>query len=124
MAWVLIMEDEPQVRALAEEMLTQAGHRTLSAASVAEALALVRTYYLIDVLFTDGGPTGLDLAREAVALHPRLKVLYTSGGDVSDATKALFVEGAAFLPKPYTSKQLNDAIAALLANEGQLAPRR
>jgi CheY-like chemotaxis protein len=32
MAWVLVMEDESQVRVLAEEILKEAGHHTLSAA--------------------------------------------------------------------------------------------
>ncbi len=66
MAWVLIMEDETQVRVLAEEILKGAGHQTLSAANVAEGIALVRAYELITVLFIDinlkeGGPNGLEL---------------------------------------------------------------
>ena len=39
-----LMEDETQVRVLAEAILKEAGHQTLSAANVAEALALVRAY--------------------------------------------------------------------------------
>jgi DNA-binding NtrC family response regulator len=121
MAWVLLMEDETQVRVLAEEILKEAGHQTLSAANVAEALALVRAYDLINVLFADirleeNGPTGLDLAQQAVAIHPKLKVLYTTGGDVTDGMKTLFVKGSAFLPKPYTPAQLTAAVGALLPN--------
>jgi CheY-like chemotaxis protein len=85
MAWVLIMEDDPQVRVLDEEILKEAGHQTLSAANVAEALALLRAYELITVLFADinleaGGPNGLELAKQAVKILPKLKVLYTTGG--------------------------------------------
>jgi len=121
MAWVLIMEDETQVRVLAEEILKEAGHNTLSAANVVEALALLRAYELITVLFADirlqaGEPTGLELAREAIAIRPKLKVLYTTGQDVTDGTKALFVDGSAFLQKPYTPAQLLHAVAALLPN--------
>jgi|tagenome__1003787_1003787.scaffolds.fasta_scaffold20675749_2 DNA-binding NtrC family response regulator len=118
MAWVLIMEDETQVRVLAEEILKEAGHHTLTAANVAEALALVRAYGLITVLFADirleeNGPNGLELAREALTIHPKLKVLYTTGGDVTDGMKALFVEGSTFLPKPYTPAQLVTAVGAM-----------
>jgi DNA-binding NtrC family response regulator len=118
MAWVLLMEDETQVRVLAEEILKEAGHQTLSAANVTEALALVRAYDLINILFADimleeNGPTGLDLAQQAVTIHPKLKVLYTTGGDVTDGMKALFVKDSAFLPKPYTPAQLTAAIGAL-----------
>jgi DNA-binding NtrC family response regulator len=121
MAWVLLMEDETQVRVLAEEILKEAGHQTLSAANVTEALALVRAYDLINILFADimleeNGPTGLDLAQQAVTIHPKLKVLYTTGGDVTDGMKALFVKDSAFLTKPYTPAQLTAAIGALLPN--------
>jgi CheY-like chemotaxis protein len=113
------MEDETQVRVLAEEILKQAGYETLSAANVAEALALLRAYELINVLFADikleeNGPTGLELAQQAVAIRPKLRVLYTTGADVTDGTKALFVEGSGFLPKPYTPAQLIEAVRALL----------
>ena len=119
MAWVLIMEDDTQVRVLAEEILKEAGHETLSAANVPEALALLRAYELITVLFADinleeGGPSGLELAQKAVAMRPKLKVLYTTGADVTDGTRALFVEGSAFLPKPYTPAQLIEGVGVLL----------
>ena len=51
-----------------------------------------------------------------MTIHPKLKVLYTTGGDVTDGMKALFVKGSAFLPKPYTPAQLTAAIGALLPN--------
>jgi DNA-binding NtrC family response regulator len=121
LAWVLIMEDETQVRVLAEEILKDAGHNTLSAANVPEALALLRAYELITILFADirlheGEPTGLELAQEAVSIRPSLKVLYTTGFDVTDGTRALFVDGSAFLQKPYTPAELTRAVAALLPN--------
>jgi hypothetical protein len=49
-------------------------------------------------------------------MRPKLKVLYTTGADVTDGTRALFVEGSAFLPKPYTPAHLIEAIGALLPN--------
>src|SRR5581483_1149132 len=76
MAVVLIVEDEDQVRVLAESILQNNGHRTLSAATKDEALALIQADGPIDLLFTDIGLTqdaeagsaqaGLDLAREAI----------------------------------------------------------
>src|SRR3954470_13661457 len=71
MAWVLIMEDETQVRVLAEEILKEAGHHTLTAANVAEALALVRAYELINVLFADnpqGPPADCAAERPSTSL--------------------------------------------------------
>jgi DNA-binding NtrC family response regulator len=55
---------------------------------------------------------GLSLARKAVELSPRLRVIYTTGYGQTDGMTALFVEAATFLPKPYTVKQLTEAVAA------------
>jgi hypothetical protein len=69
-----------------------------------------------EIRLEENGPTGLELAQKAVAIRPKLKVLYTTGADVTDGTKALFVEGSAFLGKPYTPAQLVAAVGALLPN--------
>ena len=58
----------------------------------------------------------MELAQQAVAMRPKLKVLYTTGADVTDGTRALFVAGSAFLAKPYTPAQLIEGIGALLPN--------
>ena len=53
---------------------------------------------------------GLELARRAVELRPGLRILYTTGGGLTDGTRARFVEGATLLPKPYTRDQLMEAV--------------
>ena len=108
---VLIVEEEEQVRVLAESFLQGEGHTTLSAGTVEQALALLESTEPIDLLFTDltlqGDPeAGLTLATKAVELRPDLKVLYTAAMDVTDGMNALFVKNSAFLPKPYTVDQL------------------
>jgi two-component system cell cycle sensor histidine kinase/response regulator CckA len=110
-AVILLVEDEEQVRVLAESFLQTAGHATLSAGSIEQALALFATPEPIDLLFIDlnlKGETeaGLSLAAKAVEMRPELKVLYTSGQAVTDGMEALFVKDSAFLPKPYTVEQL------------------
>jgi CheY-like chemotaxis protein len=114
---VLVAEDEPTVRALAESIIAELGYTTLSAANAREALALLEDGVPIVLLFTDitmpDGPDGLDgleLARRAVELRPDLRVIYTTGGGQTDGMTALFVEGATFLPKPYTREQLIQAV--------------
>jgi CheY-like chemotaxis protein len=114
---VLVVEDEPTVRALAASNIEEIGYATITAGNSREALALLDEGAKIDLLFTDinmpDGPEsmdGLGLASRAVELRPGLRVLYTTGGGLTDGTRALFVEGAAFLPKPYTRDQLIEAI--------------
>jgi CheY-like chemotaxis protein len=53
MAIVLVVEDEDQVRVLAESYLEEQGHEVLSADTPAGALALLRRSPAIDLLFTD-----------------------------------------------------------------------
>ena len=119
MACVLVVEDDEQVRVLAESIIQEAGHRTVTAASVDEAMALLAGDISIEALFTDialrDAPAGgLELATKARELRPKLRVLYTSGQPVTDGTTAMFVDRGAVLPKPYTSDQLKDALCALL----------
>jgi hypothetical protein len=63
------------------------------------------------------GTDGLELARKAVEFRLGLRVIYTTGGGRTDGMTALFVEDATFLPKPYTTKQLTEAVLATA--EGQ-----
>ena len=95
------------------------GHSTLFADSVENALVHVQSGRLIDALFTDihlkqATLGGCEIARIAVAVHPKLRVLYTTGNKASDELKSHFVSGAHFLSKPYTSEQLQTGVTALL----------
>jgi CheY-like chemotaxis protein len=58
MTLILIVEDEEQVRVLAESYLHEHGHRTLTASTRDEALALLDVADGITVLFTDLGLHG------------------------------------------------------------------
>jgi CheY-like chemotaxis protein len=116
---VLTVEDDEQVRVLAESILKEEGYETLSANGVNEALALLRSDQKIDILFTDiqlgtDFQGGLDLAREAVRLRPKIPVVYSSGRDLTDGMRALFVEHSLYLQKPYDPAQLTAAAGALV----------
>src|SRR5437899_12512949 len=61
---VLVVEDEPTVRALAESIIEALGYMILSAANAREAIALLEQDEPIDILFTDinmpDGPDAID----------------------------------------------------------------
>jgi CheY-like chemotaxis protein len=120
MAVILIVEDEVFTREAARLTVEDLGHSTLAAGDIDEALLLLHSSQHIDALFTDirldrAVLGGFDLARQAIELRPKLRVLYATGNSINDKMKALFVEGARFLPKPYTDHQLNNSMAELLA---------
>jgi CheY-like chemotaxis protein len=115
MAVVLVVEDEDQVRVLAESYLEEQGHQVLSAGTPAGALALLQHSPAVDLLFTDLDlkgdiQAGIELAKAAVKLRPQLRVLYTTGRAITDGMKARFVSGSATLAKPYTVDELRDSI--------------
>ena len=120
MAVILIVEDDVFIRHAAEMMIQDWGHHILSASDVDEALLVLRSPQHIDALFTDiylktAVRGGCELAHQAIKLRPLLRVLYTTGNIITDKMKALFVEGAHFLAKPYTPQQLQDSVEGLLA---------
>ena len=120
MAVILIVEDDVFIRQIAELMIKDWGHDTILASDVDEALSLLRSPQRIDALFTDiylktAVLGGYELARQAIQLRPTLRVLYTTGNSVTDKMKALFVEGAQFLLKPYSQHQLQNSFEELLA---------
>jgi CheY-like chemotaxis protein len=119
MANILVVEDDEQVRVLAVSIVEELGHTAQSAANMDEALALLATDQVFELLFTDLGLSGHDqaglaLAVEAVRQREKLPVLYTTGQAVTDGMKALFVDNASLLPKPYTFDQLAAALKEVL----------
>jgi hypothetical protein len=70
---------------------------------------------------------GLQLARKAVEVQPRLRVIYTTGGVETDRLTVEFVEDSTFLPKPYTVKQLirvfDDQVIRVLRDWRPIIPR-
>ena len=80
---VLVVEDDPDVRAFAARTLAELGYRVCEAPDGPEAIRVLRTEPGIAVLFTDvvlpGGMTGAIVAEEARKLRPDLKILFTTG---------------------------------------------
>jgi DNA-binding NtrC family response regulator len=122
MAVVVVAEDEEQVRVLAEGIIQEMRHETLSAGTVKEAIAILENDQHIDLLFTninfpDQLQGEIELAQDAARLRPSIPVLYTTGDELTDGMQVMFVERSAFLPKPYTPEQLIRAITIAGAAE-------
>ena len=120
MARIVIVEDETQVLMLAESVLQEAGHETVSAATVAEAQAIINSKdEKFDLVFTDvhlgaHEEGGISVGKLVGQVRKGTPVLYTSGRPLTDGMQSLFVEHSAFLPKPYTAQQLTEAVSDLL----------
>jgi signal transduction histidine kinase/ActR/RegA family two-component response regulator len=103
---VLLVDDEPTLRQLAQRSLEQAGYKVLTAGNGIEALARIDAYAgRIDLLVTDlvmPGMGGRALVDRLNARGTPMNVLYMSGyTDDEVMRRGLLDPGCAFLPKPF-----------------------
>ena len=116
---VLVVDDDPDVRALANKALRQDGHVVLEAASGAEALALVESespdLVVLDLLMPiQGGLEVLKILRGQLATATLPVVILTAMDDEA-TTRAGFDLGATdYLTKPFTIPQLAARVRACL----------
>jgi PAS domain S-box-containing protein len=103
---VLVVDDEAALLEIAQAYLTEMGYSALLAEDSARALEIVTRFEEIDLMVTDiimpGGMNGVDLARMARKLSPKLKIIYTSGfpADALSERSGMQVD-APLLRKPY-----------------------
>ena len=109
---ILLVEDEPALRELVQEILSQKGYRVITATHGAQALEIWGERRAdIDLLFTDmmmpGGVSGRELAAQALADKPALKVVYSSGYSLDVVSPDFTLnDGTQFLQKPYSPETL------------------
>ncbi|MEY4548527.1 MAG: hypothetical protein RL685_4722 [Pseudomonadota bacterium] len=114
---VLLVEDEPSVRTVAERALVRQGFRVCSAGTAEEALQL-HGAEAFDLLVTDvvlPGLSGRDLAVQLTQRWPGLRVLFISGYTQSIIEQGGVLEpGISFLQKPFLPGELLAAARRVL----------
>lgn len=122
---VLVVDDDRGQVALVSSFLRKAGYRVVSANSAELALAALEVAgeasQAISLLVTDldmPGMSGRTLAKQLVAKHPNLKVLYvTSNADVLFQQGHVLEAHEAFLEKPVSAQLLREAVTLLLQTQ-------
>jgi CheY-like chemotaxis protein len=113
---VLVVEDNDDVRQLAECVLELAGYQVLAAPSGESALALLEQHPEVDLLFSDvimpGGMNGLQLVDKVRELRPALPVLMTTG--YMDDLQGTQHDRLDVLAKPYKHKDLLERVRLAL----------
>ena len=116
---ILVVEDDEMLRGHATEILRELGYRVVEAENGAVALRALARNPEIRLLFTDvvmpGGMNGRQLADQARAMKPGLKVLFTTGY----TRNAIVHHGRLdsdvnLVSKPYSFDQLATKIRACL----------
>jgi PAS domain S-box-containing protein len=121
---ILVVEDDQEVRTYLIEVLREWNYHVLSAANAVEAIGILeRRSLAIDLLLTDvvlPGSTGRDLANQAKALRPGLKILFMSGYSRNAVVHHGRVDpGVKLLQKPISQTGLARRLRELLDDAGQ-----
>ena len=119
---ILLVDDDPSITASLSLLLKQAGYRSVSASTPAQALALLEKecfdLVLQDMNFSrqTTGEEGLELLRATKAGHPQLPViLMTAWGSIELAVRGVKAGAADFVTKPWTNEQLVQAVKTTLS---------
>jgi PAS domain S-box-containing protein len=116
---ILLVEDDPAVRGLANSILHDQGYDVLAPQHPAEAEQIcARHTGPIHLLLTDlimPGMSGRELARRALTLRPEIKVLYMSGyTDDALIHREVFENRFAFVQKPFSPVVLEAKVREVL----------
>ena len=123
---VLIVEDNPVVRAMACDALERYGYSVLAAANGSEALEAARASLdRVSIVLTDvvmPGMNGRELVARLRTLRPDLRVVFMSGhaSDPGFDLRAL-TNGSVFLQKPFGPTLLARTIRGVLDTDRQAA---
>ncbi|WP_299644754.1 response regulator [uncultured Chloroflexus sp.] len=117
----LVVDDEPDVRVVAQRMLRRLGFTVYEAASGTEAHQVLDQHgyqlalALIDL--TMPGQTGDELATEILSRYPSLRIVLMSGFSQQELPAHLRASGmVSFLAKPFTLSSLTTTVTAALSS--------
>ncbi len=120
---ILLVEDDPNVRQLAAQLLDQLGYNFIEAADGPSALAALADAPHVDLLFTDvmlpRGMNGIEVARRARETLPGLKVLFMSGYAEGALTPAASGVEMDLIHKPFRKSELAARLRRALDGRSQ-----
>jgi CheY-like chemotaxis protein len=116
---ILVVDDEDYIRRLVRFVLERAGYKVLLASTAEDGLRLLRKFHpdvvTIDLMMP--GQSGLDLLAEKQAdpvIRDVPSLIVTAVGIRADLDKSLELGATAILNKPFSHRQLIDAIRGVL----------
>jgi len=124
---VLVIDDEPTVRMLVTDALSDLGHACLEAGDGPTGLKFLQSDTPIDLLITDvglpGGMNGRQIAEAARQLRPDLQVLFITGYAENAVLNHGHIErGMEVLTKPFAVDDLVRRVSRLLQRDQQDLP--
>ncbi len=124
---ILVVEDDPAVRELLQQLLDDEGHRTLVAADGRKALELAAQGAVPSLVIADynlpNGPNGLEVITSLrKQLQQEIPAMVLTGDISTDTLREIARHGCVHLNKPVRAKELTRHIQRLLAKPQSAAP--
>jgi CheY-like chemotaxis protein len=118
---ILLVDDDPLIRVLGQELLEHLGYRVETAGNGSEALKIFQGMKRVDLVLLDyrlPGQNGCEVLKEFKLLDKRARVLVASGFLSSQDLASLKQEGAlGMINKPYRLTDLQHRIKAVLGGQ-------
>jgi CheY-like chemotaxis protein len=116
---ILLVEDEPSILSITQQMLEDCSYQVLAATTPAEALRTAKqSTATIDLLITDGvmpGMNGRELANRLKNDFPTVRCLYMSGYTTDVIVRhGVLEEGVHFIQRPFSTETLADKVRQVL----------
>lgn len=115
---ILLVEDEPTLRMLTAEVLTELGYQVIEAADSIAGLEVLRSTAHLDLLVTDvglpGGMNGRQMAEAGLQWRPGLKTLFITGYVQQLGNDVPLAPGMQVLTKPFAHEALSARVRAML----------
>ncbi|RON80415.1 hybrid sensor histidine kinase/response regulator, partial [Pseudomonas chlororaphis] len=119
---VMLVEDDPAVRMLVLNVLSELGYSAFEAEDAKSALPLLESERRVDLLVTDVGLPGMNgrqLAEIARQQRPELKVLFMTGYAETAAERQGFLDaGMDLIAKPFSIEALAQKIRQMIGRQG------
>nr|WP_315412770.1 ATP-binding protein [uncultured Pseudomonas sp.] len=115
---VLIVEDDPAVRVLVSQVLSELGYAFVEAGDADNALPIIESSQRIDLMISDVGLPGMNgrqLAEIGRQIRPELKVLFITGYAEHAAVRGGFLDpGMQLITKPFTFDLLTAKVREMI----------
>jgi two-component system response regulator (stage 0 sporulation protein F) len=114
---ILVVDDDPQVRATIARGLVELGYPAVEAESGPAALAAIRQErpQLVILDYVMPGMDGAETAREIALIEPDLPVVFSTGHAALRAMRSAASEGIPVIEKPFSLDELDALIKETLA---------
>lgn len=117
---ILVVDDQPEVRAVLQDMLERLGWQVKAAGGPDEALRILAEradeigLALVDVMMPDCD--GVSLALRLRQIHPGLAVVLLSGMLKEETRWVISEQGFRFLPKPFALTELSAVLTEMMGD--------